>query len=59
MIQLKEGIEENDEVKESIKKYAEENLSKYEVPKIWEFKEELPLTLVGKVLKKALREEKE
>ena len=57
-IQLKEGVEESDEVKESIKKYAEENLSKYEVPKIWEFKEELPLTLVGKVLKKALREEK-
>jgi long-chain acyl-CoA synthetase len=57
VIQLKEGVEESDEVKESIKKYAEENLSKYEVPKIWEFKEELPLTLVGKVLKKALREE--
>ena len=57
VVQLKEGVEESDEVKESIKKYAEENLSKYEVPKIWEFKEEIPLTLVGKVLKKALREE--
>ena len=57
VIQLKEEVEATDEVKESIKKYAEENLSKYEVPKIWEFREELPLTLVGKVLKKALREE--
>ena len=57
VIQLKEGVEESDAVKESIQKYANENLSKYEVPKIWEFKEELPLTLVGKVLKKALREE--
>ncbi|MGB5912098.1 MAG: AMP-binding protein [Promethearchaeia archaeon] len=57
VIQLKEGVIASDEVKESIKKYAEENLSKYEVPKLWEFREELPLTLVGKVLKKALREE--
>ncbi|MFX1589577.1 MAG: acetyl-CoA synthetase, partial [Promethearchaeota archaeon] len=57
VIQLKEGVVASDEVKENIKKYAEENLSKYEIPKIWEFREELPLTLVGKVLKKALREE--
>ena len=59
VVQLKEGSEATDEVEESIKKYAEENLSKYEVPKIWEFREELPLTMVGKVLKKALREEEE
>jgi long-chain acyl-CoA synthetase len=57
VIQLKEGVTATNEVKESIKKYAEENLSKYEVPKIWEFREELPLTTVGKVLKRALREE--
>jgi long-chain acyl-CoA synthetase len=57
VIQLKEGVQATDEVKESIKSYAQKNLSKYEVPKIWEFREELPLTLVGKVLKKALREE--
>jgi len=58
VIQLKEGVIESDEVKESIKNFAEEKLSKYEVPKIWEFREEIPLTLVGKVEKKALREEK-
>jgi long-chain acyl-CoA synthetase len=57
VIQLKEGVQATDEVKENIQKYAEENLAKYEVPKIWEFREELPLTMVGKVLKKALREE--
>ncbi|MFX1495158.1 MAG: AMP-dependent synthetase, partial [Promethearchaeota archaeon] len=57
IIQLKEGVIASEDVKESIKKYAEENLSKYEIPKIWEFREELPLTLVGKVLKKALRDE--
>ena len=55
-IQLKEGVTETDEVKESIQKFAEENLSKYEIPKVWEFREEIPLTLVGKVMKKTLRE---
>ncbi|MFX1315043.1 MAG: AMP-binding protein [Promethearchaeota archaeon] len=57
VIQLKEGVSATESVKENIQKYAEENLSKYEVPKLWEFREELPLTMVGKVLKKALREE--
>ena len=57
VVQLKEGVEESEAVKQSIQKFAEENLSKYEVPKIWDFREELPLTLVGKVQKKALREE--
>jgi long-chain acyl-CoA synthetase len=57
VVQLKEGVAVSEEVKASIQKYAEENLSKYEVPKIWEYREELPLTLVGKVQKKALREE--
>ena len=56
VVQLKEGVEVTEEVKATIQKYAEENLAKYEVPKIWEFREELPLTMVGKVLKKALRE---
>jgi long-chain acyl-CoA synthetase len=56
VVQLKEGVVEDDAVKTSIKKFAEENLSKYEIPKIWEFREEIPLTLVGKVEKKKLRE---
>jgi len=57
VVQLKEGVAEDDAVKASIRKFAEENLSKYEIPKIWEFREEIPLTLVGKVEKKKLREE--
>ncbi len=56
-ITLKEGVEATAELMESIKKYAADNLSKYENPKQWEFRDELPLTLVGKVLKKELREE--
>ncbi|HUY00940.1 MAG TPA: AMP-binding protein, partial [Candidatus Deferrimicrobium sp.] len=56
-IQLKEGVAATETVKQSIQKYADENLSKYEVPKQWEFREELPLTLVGKVLKRELRDQ--
>jgi len=56
-VTLKEGVAATEEVKEAIKKYATEHLSKYEKPKQWEFRDELPLTLVGKVLKRELREE--
>ncbi len=57
VVQLKEGKKPIETVKESLKKYAEEHLSKYEKPKLWEFREELPLTTIGKVLKRELREE--
>jgi len=57
VVQLKEGIQPTKQVKDDLKKYAAEHLSKYENPKVWEFKESLPLTAVGKVLKRALREE--
>jgi len=44
-------------LKEDIIKFAKEKCAPYEVPKIIEFTEELPLTLVGKVDKKRLRKE--
>ncbi len=59
VVQLREGVEATEEVKENLKKYATEKLSKYENPRIWEFREELPLTAVGKVLKRSLRDEAE
>ncbi|MFX1488180.1 MAG: AMP-binding protein [Promethearchaeota archaeon] len=43
-------------LKESIIAFARENCAPYEVPKILEIREELPLTVVGKVDKKILRE---
>jgi long-chain acyl-CoA synthetase len=58
-VKLKSGVEPTEETKENIHKYASENLSKYENPRLWEFREELPLTTVGKVLKKALRDDSE
>lgn len=42
-------------LKEEIITFAKENCSPYEVPKMIEFTEELPLTAVGKIDKKALR----
>lgn len=40
-----------------IKEYCRENLTAYKNPKFIEFKEELPKTNVGKILRKDLREE--
>ncbi|MFX1546667.1 MAG: AMP-binding protein [Promethearchaeota archaeon] len=56
-VKLKKGVKPTYDVEEDIKHYAIENLSKYEKPTLWVFKEELPLSIVGKVLKRALREE--
>ena len=42
-------------LKEDIIKFSKENLSPYEVPKLIEFSEELPLTVIGKIDKKVLR----
>ena len=42
-------------LRENITAFAKENCSPYEVPKIIEFTDELPLTVVGKVDKKLLR----
>jgi acyl-CoA synthetase (AMP-forming)/AMP-acid ligase II len=53
---LKEGHEASEKMKADILKYAQENLAKYKVPKIIEIIKELPLTIIGKVDKKALRQ---
>ncbi len=52
---LKKGYEANEEIKEDILKYAQESLAKYKVPKFIEISDQLPLTAVGKIDKKALR----
>lgn len=44
-----------DVLKKELTDFAKENCAAYEVPKIFELVEELPLTTVGKVDKKALR----
>ena len=42
---------------EEVKKYCEENLSKYSWPYEYEYRDSLPTTLVGKVAYKKLEEE--
>ncbi len=55
-IVLKEGesLTEDDVIN-----YCKENLAPYKVPKLVEFRDELPKTMIGKVLRRMLREEEE
>ncbi|MBD3211373.1 MAG: AMP-binding protein [Candidatus Lokiarchaeota archaeon] len=53
---LKGEYRESEEIKADIKKFASDNLAPYKVPKIIEFRKELPETLVGKVQRKDLRD---
>ena len=56
-IQLKpeHAAGDREAVKKDIDRYAKEKLSPYEVPKVIEFMDQLPLTAVGKLDKKRLR----
>lgn len=56
-IVLKPGYEESEKLKEDIREHCRKKLAPYKVPKFIEFKKELPMTLVGKVLKRQIREE--
>ncbi|HYF67715.1 MAG TPA: AMP-binding protein [Ohtaekwangia sp.] len=42
---------------EELEKFFQENLTKYKIPKHIEFRKELPKTNVGKILRRALKEE--
>jgi long-chain acyl-CoA synthetase len=53
-IVLKEG---QNATEEEIIKFCKEKIAKFKVPKFVEFRESLPMTSVGKVLRKALKEE--
>ena len=55
VIVLKAGYAPNDETRADILAYCKKELTPYKVPKIVEFRESLPKTLVGKVLKRELR----
>ena len=55
-IVLKPGIEKSEEIREKIIQYMREKVAPYKVPKRIEFMDELPLSAVGKVLKRELRE---
>ncbi len=49
------GAAEHDQ--KTLKAYCKQNLAPYKVPKVFEYRKELPLSPVGKVLRRPLREE--
>jgi acyl-CoA synthetase (AMP-forming)/AMP-acid ligase II len=55
-IVLKPDVEKNSDTRKKITQYMREKVAPYKVPKIIEFMDELPLSAVGKVLKRELRE---
>lgn len=55
VIVLKTGYAPTDETRADIIAYSKKELTPYKVPKIVEFRESLPKTLVGKVLKRELK----
>jgi len=59
-VMIKPGYDygdDQDALKNDITKFAKEKLAPYEIPKIIEFRDELPLTAIGKLDKKVLRQE--
>jgi len=56
---IKAFIVKRDEslTEEELKAYCHENLTNYKVPRFFEFRKELPKTNVGKILRRALKEE--
>jgi long-chain acyl-CoA synthetase len=56
VIVLKPGFEATEDTRDEIIAYCKKELTPYKVPKLIEFRESLPKTLIGKVLKRELRE---
>ena len=55
-IVLKDGYQESEEMIGEIKEFCRKIVAPYKVPKFIEFRKELPETLVGKVLRKDLKD---
>ncbi|MGB8346095.1 MAG: long-chain fatty acid--CoA ligase, partial [Ktedonobacteraceae bacterium] len=53
-IVLKPGFPATEETKQDIVAYCKKNLAGYKVPKIVEFRDSLPKSIIGKVLRREL-----
>jgi long-chain acyl-CoA synthetase len=53
---LKPGVEKSDATRNSILEFVKEREAAYKVPKKIEFMDQLPLSAVGKILKRELRD---
>lgn len=58
-IVLKPGFLPSDEIRESIKEHCAKSIAKYALPREYEFRDNLPKTLVGKVAYRELEKEEE
>ncbi len=58
-IVLKPGFSPSDEIRESIKAHCAKSIAKYALPSEYEFRDNLPKTLVGKVAYRELEKEEE
>lgn len=56
-IVLKDGVEATGEIKKQIQELCKKNISKYSLPKEYEYRKSLPTTLVGKVAFTKLEDE--
>ena len=56
-IVLKDGVKPSKDVEKSIRLQCEKNLARYSLPAVYEFRESLPKTLVGKVAYRELEKE--
>ena len=56
-IVLKDGVNASKDIEKSIRLYCEKNIAKYSLPAVYEFRNSLPKTLVGKVAYRELEKE--
>ncbi len=56
-IVLKTGVTPSDEIKTTLREYCKKNMARYAIPYDFEFRDQLPKTLVGKVAYRILEEE--
>ena len=56
-IVLKDGVKASKDVEKSIRLHCEKNLARYSLPAVYEFRDSLPKTLVGKVAYRELEKE--
>lgn len=54
---LKDGVKASKDVEKSIRLHCEKNLARYSLPAVYEFRDSLPKTLVGKVAYRELEKE--
>lgn len=55
-IVLKPGVEKSETMREKIITYMKEKVAPYKVPKVIQFMDQLPMSSVGKILKRELRQ---